>query len=48
MVPTRSSQDLLQRIVARLRAEFAVKDLGKLRFFLGIEVKRTAAGFFLS
>jgi hypothetical protein len=30
---------LLQNIVDRLRAEFAVKDMGPLRFFLGIDVK---------
>ncbi|KAK1630109.1 hypothetical protein QYE76_004424 [Lolium multiflorum] len=31
----------------RLRAEFALKDLGPLHYFLGIEVVRRADGFFL-
>ena len=48
MVPTGSSPGLLQHIVQRLRAEFAVKDLGELSFFLGIVVKRDAHGFYLS
>ncbi|XP_066324159.1 uncharacterized mitochondrial protein AtMg00810-like [Miscanthus floridulus] len=48
MVLTGSSTAPLQRIVDRLHAEFAVKDLGQLRFFLGIDVKRTANGFYLS
>jgi hypothetical protein len=48
MVLTGSSQAVLQQIVDKLRAEFAIKDLGKLRFFLGIEVRRTPTGFFLS
>jgi hypothetical protein len=48
MVLTGSSSALLQRIIDRLRAEFAIKDLGELRFFLGIDVKRTASGFYLS
>jgi hypothetical protein len=39
---------LLQHIVDRLHAEFAVKDMGPLRFFLGIDVKRTKDGFYLS
>ena len=48
MVLTRSGPALLQHIVPQLRAEFAVKDLGELRFFLGIAVKRDAHGFYLS
>lgn len=43
-----SSPALLQHIVDCLRAEFAVKDMGSLRFFLGIDVKRTKDGFYLS
>jgi hypothetical protein len=48
MVITGSSQTLLQQIVNRLRCEFAVKDLGELRYFLGIDVKRDAHDFYLS
>jgi hypothetical protein len=47
MVRTGSIQILLQSIVDCLRAEFAIKDLGELWFFLGIDgidVKRTSAG----
>lgn len=35
-------------MIERLRNEFAVKDLGPLQFFLGVNVKCTNAGFFLS
>ncbi|XP_066324475.1 uncharacterized mitochondrial protein AtMg00810-like [Miscanthus floridulus] len=48
MVLTGSSNAVLERIVDRLRAEFAIKDLGELHFFLGIDVKRTLTGFYLS
>ena len=48
IVLTGSSPALLQDIIQRLKLEFAVKDLGDLRFFLGIDVKRTAEGFCLS
>uniref|UniRef100_A0A0A9BDA3 Uncharacterized protein n=1 Tax=Arundo donax TaxID=35708 RepID=A0A0A9BDA3_ARUDO len=39
---------LLRRIIELLRREFAMKDLGPLHFFLGIQVRRTERGFFLS
>jgi histone deacetylase 1/2 len=48
IVLTGSSPALLQHVVDHLRAEFAVKDMGELRFFLGIDVKRTSTGFYLS
>jgi histone deacetylase 1/2 len=48
IVLTGSSSGLLRLIVDRLRAEFAVKDTGALRFFLGIDVKRDRNGFYLS
>ena len=48
MVLTGSSTMLLERIIGRLRAEFTVRDMGPLRFFLGISVTRTAHGFALS
>uniref|UniRef100_A0ACD5YA54 Uncharacterized protein n=1 Tax=Avena sativa TaxID=4498 RepID=A0ACD5YA54_AVESA len=38
---------LLQQLTDRLRAEFALKDLGPLHYFLGIEVVRRLDGFFL-
>lgn len=48
IVLTGSSSSLLQHVVDRLRAEFAVKDMGELRFFLGIDVRCTKDGFYLS
>jgi hypothetical protein len=48
IVLTGSSPRLLQHVVDSLCAEFAVKDMGELHFFLGIDVKHTANGFFLS
>ncbi|XP_066333358.1 uncharacterized mitochondrial protein AtMg00810-like [Miscanthus floridulus] len=48
IVITGSSAALIQNIVNKLRAEFAVKDMGDLRFFLGIDVRRSKEGFYLS
>jgi hypothetical protein len=39
--------DILRRLTDRLCAEFALKDLGPMHYFLGIEVVRRADGFFL-
>lgn len=33
-----SSQGLLQKIIQRLKGEFAMTDMGDLHFFLGINV----------
>jgi hypothetical protein len=48
IVPTGSSAPLLAHVVDRLCAKFAVWDMGALHFFLGIDVKRTKDGFYLS
>ncbi|GJY54749.1 ribonuclease H-like domain-containing protein [Tanacetum coccineum] len=37
-----------RRIIASLRNEFAMKDLGSLIYFLGISAQRSASGLFLS
>nr|XP_051221657.1 uncharacterized mitochondrial protein AtMg00810-like [Lolium perenne] len=47
IIVTASTADLLRQFTDRLRAEFALKDLGPLHYFLGIEVVRRADGFFL-
>ena len=47
MVITASSSSLLHQIIHALRSEFAVKDMGDLCFFLGIDVQCMAAGFYL-
>ena len=39
---------LLRQVINELQAEFVVKDMGDLHFFLGVEVTRSAGGFHLS
>jgi histone deacetylase 1/2 len=48
IVLTGSSSTLLANVVNRLRSEFAVRDMGALSFFLGIDVSRTKYGFYLN
>ncbi|XP_066361181.1 uncharacterized mitochondrial protein AtMg00810-like [Miscanthus floridulus] len=43
-----STSNLLQHIIVKLKAEFTVKDMGPVSYFLGINVQRTSDGFFLS
>ena len=43
-----SSDVAADRLVAALSGDFAVKDLGALHFFLGLEVSRSSAGLTLS
>nr|GEV39324.1 ribonuclease H-like domain-containing protein [Tanacetum cinerariifolium] len=48
IILTLSSSAFLQRIIASLHNEFAMKDLGSLNYFLGISAQRSASGLFLS
>jgi hypothetical protein len=48
VVLTASSAHLLRNIIDQLLAEFSMKDLGPLHYFLGISVVRNSSGFFLS
>jgi histone deacetylase 1/2 len=43
-----SSQAAIDALLRDLQLEFALKDLGDLHYFLGIEVKRTQDGLVLS
>ena len=43
-----SSDAAADRLVAALSGDFAVKDLGALHFFLGLEVSRSSAGVTLT
>ena len=42
-----SSQEAVQALLADLEKDFALKDLGDLHYFLGIQVQRTKAGLLL-
>nr|XP_020181545.1 uncharacterized mitochondrial protein AtMg00810-like [Aegilops tauschii subsp. strangulata] len=42
-----NANDVHIKLTDRLRAEFAIKDLGPLHYFLGVEVVRRSDGFFL-
>ena len=48
MIITASTTALLRQVINELQAEFVVKDMGDLHFFLGVEVTRSAGGFHLS
>jgi len=48
IVLTASLTELLRRTITALQQEFAMKDLGELHHFLGMEVQRTGNGLFLS
>ncbi|XP_066351598.1 uncharacterized mitochondrial protein AtMg00810-like [Miscanthus floridulus] len=48
MIPSASSASLFRHVIARLHDTFVVKDMGPIRHFLGINVRRTKDGFFLS
>jgi hypothetical protein len=47
IILTACSTQLLRQLTDRLRAEFAIKDLGPLHYFLRIEVVRRPDGLFL-
>jgi hypothetical protein len=48
IIITCSSQSAIQNLLTALHEDFAVNDLGKLNFFLGIEVLPCDCGMFLS
>ena len=48
IVLTASSPGLLRRIISALQQEFAMKDLGALHHFLGMQVQRSGDGLLLS
>jgi len=48
MVLDASSPALLRDIINKLKSAFAIKDMGPLAYFLGVDVHRTGDGFFLS
>ena len=48
MVLTASSTNLLHDVIARLKMAFTIKDMGPLRYFLGIDMRWDHHGFFLS
>lgn len=48
MVITGNNPGFMSTLLARLSTEFAMKDLGSLHYFLGVEVQHTSQGLFLS
>ena len=48
IIITSSSQEATEALLKDLQHEFALKDLGDLHYFLGIEVKKTPDGLVLS
>lgn len=44
IIITGSSSELITKLIQQLNVTFALKELGELDYFLGIEVKKTAAG----
>ncbi|XP_023732221.1 uncharacterized mitochondrial protein AtMg00810-like [Lactuca sativa] len=48
MVITGNRDDMIKRTKDHLNSNFNIKDLGRLKYFLGIKVARTEDGMFLS
>lgn len=48
IIVTGSNYQLVQQVIHNMQTTFALKDLGELNYFLGIEVSKTAAGVHLS
>ncbi|XP_071694579.1 uncharacterized protein [Rutidosis leptorrhynchoides] len=48
IILTGNNRDLIIKFISRLNVEFAIKDLGRLSYFLGLEVTYTDSGLFLS
>jgi hypothetical protein len=48
IILTASTHSLLSSLISKLRQEFAMTDLGPLQHFLGVQVRRTPTGLFLS
>lgn len=47
IVVTASSVSLLKHVISKIHAQFTLKDMGALHYFLGIQVSRSPSGFFL-
>ncbi|XP_059304047.1 uncharacterized mitochondrial protein AtMg00810-like [Lycium ferocissimum] len=48
IILTGNSSILLSELIVTLKSRFAMKDMGDLHYFLGIEVRRSSGGLFLS
>ena len=48
IIITSKSNTAIQHVLQQLQSDFAVKDLGNLSYFLGVEVLRSTAGMFLT
>ena len=48
IILTVSTDDLLHHFIKLLKSSFALKDLGPLRFFLGVQVQHDDSCFFLT
>jgi hypothetical protein len=48
IIVTSSSQDATNTLLKNLEKDFALKDLGELHYFLGIEVTKTKEGIILT
>lgn len=48
LILTSNQEHVMAKFIARLHNEFAIKDLGKLNYFLGLEVTCTSNGLFLN
>lgn len=42
-----NDSDMLCHFITRTHSEFAIKDLGKLNYFLGLEISYTSDGLFI-